>query len=47
MLPAQETAAFAGDAPLLERDADVRAAVAWLKQGKTALVAAQTAPDRR
>jgi hypothetical protein len=25
----------------------VRAAVAWLKHGKAALVAAQTAPDRR
>jgi carboxyl-terminal processing protease len=47
VLPAQETAVFAGDAPLLERDADVRAAVAWLKHGKASLVAAQTAPDRR
>lgn len=47
VLPVQETAALAGDAPLLERDADVRAAVAWLKHGKPALVAAQTAPDRR
>ncbi len=46
-LPAQEAAALTGEAALLERDADVRAAVAWLKHGKAALVAAQTAPDRR
>jgi len=46
-LPVQEAAALTGEAALLERDADVRAAVAWLKHGKAALVAAQTAPDRR
>lgn len=47
VLPVRETIALAGDAALVERDADVRAAVAWLKHGKAALVAAQTAPDRR
>jgi carboxyl-terminal processing protease len=47
VLPVQEAAALAGEAALVERDADVRAAVAWLKHGKAALVAAQTAPDRR
>ncbi|HXV39750.1 MAG TPA: S41 family peptidase [Steroidobacteraceae bacterium] len=47
VLPVQETTALAGEAALVERDADVRAAVAWLKHGKAALVAAQTAPDRR
>jgi carboxyl-terminal processing protease len=47
VLPVQETAALAGEAALVERDADVRAAVAWLTHGKAALVAAQTAPDRR
>ncbi|HEU0224936.1 MAG TPA: S41 family peptidase [Steroidobacteraceae bacterium] len=46
-LPVQEAAALTGDGALLERDADVRAAVAWLKHGKAAQVAAQTAPDRR
>ena len=34
-------------APLPERDADVRAAIAWLKDGKPALVAADAAPVRR
>ena len=47
VLPAQETAELAGDAALAERDADVRAALAWLKHGKSALVAAQTAPELR
>jgi carboxyl-terminal processing protease len=47
VLPAQETAELAGDAALAERDADVRAALAWLKHGKAALVAAQTAPELR
>jgi len=47
VLPAQEATALAGDGALLERDADVRAAVAWLKHGKAAVVAAQAAPDRR
>jgi len=46
-LPAQQAIAIAGDGRLIDRDAEVRAAVAWLKTGKTALVAAQGAPDRR
>jgi carboxyl-terminal processing protease len=47
VLPVQQTTALAGNGPLLERDADIRAAIAWLKTGNTALVAAQAAPDRR
>ncbi|MBX3702163.1 MAG: S41 family peptidase [Steroidobacteraceae bacterium] len=47
VLPEQETTALAGDGTLLERDAEVRAAVAWLKHGKAALAAVQAAPDRR
>jgi carboxyl-terminal processing protease len=46
-LPAQQAVAIAGEGRLIERDAQVRAAVAWLKTGNTALVAAQGAPDRR
>lgn len=46
-LPAPETTAFLGGGPLLERDADVRAALAWLKHGGPAVVASQAAPDRR
>jgi len=34
-------------APLAERDSDVRAAVAWLKDENPSLVAAKTAPARR
>jgi carboxyl-terminal processing protease len=37
----------ATDAPLLERDADVRAAIGWLKTDRPALVATETAPVRR
>jgi carboxyl-terminal processing protease len=33
--------------PLSERDADVRAAIAWLKDGKPALVAVDASPVRR
>lgn len=47
VLPVQQTTALAGDGPLLERDAEIRAAIDWLKTGNTALVAAQAAPDRR
>ena len=47
VLPAQQTTALAGDGPLLERDAEVRAAVAWLKTGQPGRVAAQPAPDHR
>ena len=35
------------NAPLVERDSDVRAAVAWLKNENPALVAAKTAPAHR
>jgi carboxyl-terminal processing protease len=47
VLPVQQTTALAGDGALLERDAEIRAAIAWLKTGNTAVVAAQAAPDRR
>ncbi|MGQ0384277.1 MAG: S41 family peptidase [Gammaproteobacteria bacterium] len=47
VLPAQEAAALGGGGRLLERDAEVRAAVSWLKHGDAALVAAQSAPDHR
>ncbi len=47
VLPAQQTTALAGDGGLLERDAEIRAAVAWLKTGQSERVAAQAAPDRR
>ena len=46
MLPVQQTTALAGDGALLERDAEIRAAIAWLKTGNTAVVAAQAVPDR-
>lgn len=46
VLPVQQTTALAGDGGLLKRDAEIRAAIAWLKTGNTALVAAQAAPDR-
>jgi carboxyl-terminal processing protease len=46
-LPPQETTALGGEGGLVERDADVRAAVAWLKHGNAELVAAQAAPDHR
>ena len=46
VLPVQQTTALASDGPLPDRDADIRAAIAWLKTGNTALVAAQAVPDR-
>ena len=46
VLPVQQTTALAGDGALLERDAEIRAAIAWLKTGNTAVVAAQAVPDR-
>jgi carboxyl-terminal processing protease len=46
-LPAQETGGPAEAGTLPERDADVRAALSWLKHGKAAVMAAQAAPDRR
>ncbi len=47
VLPTQQTVAIGGEGTLLERDAEVRAAVAWLKNGSAAVVAAQAATDRR
>ncbi|MGQ0429657.1 MAG: S41 family peptidase [Gammaproteobacteria bacterium] len=47
VLPPQEATALGGDRRLLERDAEVRAAVSWLKHGNAAWVAAQSAPDHR
>jgi carboxyl-terminal processing protease len=35
------------DTPLAERDSDVRAAVAWLKDENPALIAAKSAPARQ
>ncbi len=48
-LPAQPAAALNGEGSPLERDAGLRAAVAWLKTGNThtALAAARATPDRR
>jgi carboxyl-terminal processing protease len=48
-LPPQPAAALTGEGPPLERDAGLRAAVAWLKTGNThtALAAARVTPDRR
>jgi carboxyl-terminal processing protease len=46
VLPVQQTTALAGDGALLERDAEIRAAITWLKTGNTAVVAAQAVPDR-
>lgn len=43
-----EIAAAAGtEAPLLERDADIRSAVAWLKSGKPAVIAGEAVPLHR
>ena len=47
VLPAQEIADAQGDAPLEERDTDVRAAVAWLKGGAPGRVAADRSAVRR
>ncbi len=44
-LPERPAAALEGEKPLVERDLDVRDAVAWLKTGDTALVTAQAAPE--
>ncbi|MGH8198192.1 MAG: S41 family peptidase [Steroidobacteraceae bacterium] len=46
-LPAQPAVILGGEKPLLERDAEIRAAIAWLKTGKTPLVTAQAEPDTR
>ncbi|MGH8197999.1 MAG: S41 family peptidase [Steroidobacteraceae bacterium] len=47
LLPAQPALALGGDKPLLERDPDIRAAIAWLKTGNASLVTAQAEPDTR
>ena len=44
-LPARPPEALTGEQPLIERDADIRAAIDWLKSGKTAVVTAQAATD--
>ena len=44
-LPARPPAALTGEQPLLESDADIRAAIAWLKTGNTTLVTVQAAAD--
>jgi carboxyl-terminal processing protease len=46
-LPAQQVVALAGGGSLLERDAEIRAAIDWLKTGNSALAAAQGAPLSR
>jgi carboxyl-terminal processing protease len=44
-LPARPAEALTGEQPLIERDADIRAAIDWLKTGSTAVVTAQAATD--
>jgi len=44
-LPARPAEALTGEQPLIERDADIRAAIDWLKTGNTAVVTAQAATD--
>jgi carboxyl-terminal processing protease len=44
-LPARPPTALTGEKPLIERDADIRAAIDWLKTGNTAVVTAQAATD--
>ncbi len=44
-LPARPPAALTGEQPPLESDADIRAAIAWLKTGNTTLVTVQAAAD--
>ncbi|HEX9707755.1 MAG TPA: S41 family peptidase [Steroidobacteraceae bacterium] len=44
-LPERPAAALEGEKPLVERDEDIRDAIAWLKTGNSALVTAQAAPD--
>ncbi|MEX0734815.1 MAG: S41 family peptidase [Steroidobacteraceae bacterium] len=46
-LPAQPAVILGGEKRLLERDAEIGAAIAWLKTGKTPLVTAQAEPDMR
>ncbi len=45
LLPAQPAIALAGEKPLLARDPDIRAALAWLKTGNSELVTAQGPAD--
>jgi carboxyl-terminal processing protease len=47
VLPEPEGIVLGGDGPVVARDAEIRAAVAWLKTGNAALAVAQAAPDRR
>ncbi len=47
LLPARPAIALSGEKPLLERDPDIRAAMAWLKTGNASLVTAQAEPDPR
>ncbi len=46
-LPPQEMSALGGEGRLVERDADVRTAVAWLAGERSERIAAQAAPDHR
>ncbi len=50
VLPEPQGIVLGGDGPVVARDAEIRAAVAWLKTGNAALAvaqASQAAPDRR
>jgi carboxyl-terminal processing protease len=47
VLPEPQGIVLGGDGPVVARDAEIRAAVAWLKTGNAALAVAQAAPDRR
>ena len=46
-LPAPQTVVLGGDGPVVARDAEIRAALAWLKTGNAALAVALAAPESR
>ncbi len=46
VLPEPPGVVLGGDGPVVARDAEIRAAVAWLKTGNPALAVAQAVPDR-
>jgi carboxyl-terminal processing protease len=46
VLPEPRGVVLGGDGPVVARDAEIRAAVAWLKTGNAALAVAQATPDR-
>jgi carboxyl-terminal processing protease len=46
VLPEPQGVVLGGEGPVVARDAEIRAAVAWLKTGNAALAVAQAAPER-